>query len=355
MKKLIVSVFVIIICALPVSAQDIEKDYSQKIDEIVSEYNIEFDNLTEHPVETIWDIIKTQVKNYFVLPVDSLYKIISILLITTLINFLNFENNKDISQLINTVAMLLMFYSVYDLFNDILANVSEMLYNVKNFMLSFIPIFGGISFASGEIVTSSVYTGFFLVTIVAVADVCVAYIIPSINLYIALGVTSGLSSVINLKPLCDLYSKSVKIIMTAVVSAIGFMLSIQNVISQSKDGLVLKAGKLFVTSAVPIIGSSLESAVGSVYASMAVLKGFCGLAGIAAVLWIFLPNIFILTANWLCYQTMSVTGEILENRWAKNLLDCFKEVTEILLSMCVLFMILLVFSLTIMIKAVGVG
>ena len=354
MKRILISVVVIIAFSLPVYAQEAEKDYSQKIDNILSEYNIDFDSLTEYPFETILDVIKEQVKDYFTLPVNSMYKIISVLLITVLINFLNFESNKEISQLINTVAMLLMFYTVFEAFKDMMNNASDMLHNVKNFMLTFIPVLGGVSFASGEIVTSTVYTGFFLVTIVAVADICVTYILPSLNLYIALGVTSGISSVIKLKPICDFYSKTVKIVMTASVSVLGFMLTIQNTISQSKDGLVLKAGKLFVTSAVPIIGSSLESAVGSIYASMGVLKGFCGLAGIAVVLGIFLPNILTLSANWICYQIMSVTSEILENVWAKNLLDCFKEVIEILLSMCVLFMVLIVFSLTVMIKAVGV-
>lgn len=355
MKKAIISFLAIILFAMPVSAQDIEKDYSYKVDDIVSEYNIDFDNLKDYPFETIWGIVKTQLKNNFIFPYSYLYKIISILLITAFINFFNFDSNKEISQLINTVAMLLMFYSVYEFFNEMMINVSAMLNNVKNFMLTFIPVFGGITFASGEMITSSIYTGFFLITIVTLADVCVSYIIPSLNLYIALGVTSGISSVINLKPICEFYSKSVKIVMTAAVTVLGFLLSLQNIISQSKDGFVLKAGKMFVTSVVPIIGSSLESAVGSVYASMGILKGFCGLAGITVILAIFLPNIFTLSVNWLCFQIMSVTGEILENKWVKNILDCFKDVIEILLSMCVLFMVFLVFSLTVMIKSVGAG
>lgn len=355
MKKTAVAIFVIIIMAMPVSAQDMDNVYSRQIDNIISEYSIDFEKLKEYPFETIWEVVKTNIKNYFALPLGALYKITSILLVATLINFLNFDNNRQIAQIIDTVAMLIMFYTVYDAFTAMTEGVSDMLYNVKNFMMTFVPVLGGITFASGEIITSSVYTGFFLIAVVAVANICVTYIIPSIGLYLAVGVTSGITSVINLKPLCDFYSKAVKIAMTAAVSVLCFMLSLQNVISQGKDGLMIKAGKLFVTSTVPIIGSSLENAVGSIYASMGVLKGFCGLAGIAVVLLIFLPNIITLSVNWLCYQLMSIISEILENKWAKELLDCFKEVIEILLSMSILFLILLVFSLTVMIKAVGIG
>jgi len=117
---------------------------------------------------------------------------------------------------------------------------------------------------------------------------------------------------------------------------------------------MLKAGKLFVTSAVPIIGSSLENAVGSIYASMAVLKGFCGLAGIAVIISIFLPHILTLTVSWIGYHIVIALSEMLENKTASNVLNCFREVVEILLSMCVLFSVLLIFSLTIMIRAVGI-
>jgi len=110
-----------------------------------------------------------------------------------------------------------------------------------------------------------------------------------------------------------------------------------------------------MTSTVPIIGSSLENAVGSIYASMRVLKSFCGLAGIGAIISIFLPHIVTLSVNWIGYQFMIALSEILENKSVTGLLNCFKDIIEILLSMCVLFAVLLIFSLTIMIQTVGIG
>ena len=114
MKKIAIAIFVIIIMAIPVSAQDMDIVYSRQIDNIISEYSIDFEKLKEYPFETIWDMVKTNIKNYLVVPVGALYKITSILMIATLINFLNFDNNKQIAQIINTVAMLIMFYTVYE-------------------------------------------------------------------------------------------------------------------------------------------------------------------------------------------------------------------------------------------------
>jgi len=352
MKKLIFSVLVIIFISIPVSAQGLEEQYTEKMDDILSEYSINFDNLKEYPFETLWETAKEALKKPFGLSFDIFYKITAVMLLTTFINFFTFESIK-VSDTINMIASLVMFNTIFYTFMEMTGNVSEMLFDVKNFMTAFLPVFGGISFAAGQYTASVFYTGFFLAAVIFVANICIGYILPSVNLYLAVGITTRISSVINLKPLCELYSKAVKTVMTAAVSLLCFVLSLQTAISQGKDGLVLKAGKLLVTSAVPIIGSALENAVGSVYASMGVLKGFCGLAGISVIISIFIPHIVTLAAYWVCCQLTIAVGGILENVWAQELLGYFKEVTEIMLSMCVLFLVLLVFSVTVMIKAVG--
>ena len=189
-----------------------------------------------------------------------------------------------------------------------------------------------------------------MISVVSVEDFCIKYILPSVNLFIAVGITSSVSPVINLKPMCELYSKAVKIAMTTVVSVLCFLLTLQTTITQSQDSLAVKTGKMIIGSSVPIIGSALQSAVGSIYASVGVLKGFFGIAGVMVVINMFLPVIVTLSVNWLGYYVSIMIGEILDNKIATEILSGMKDVVEILLSMSVLFMILLIFSMTIMIK-----
>ncbi len=354
MRKILILLLVIVFFAVPVSAEEIYQDYDQKIDNIVSEYDVDFDKVKQQPFENMWQIIKNTSVKAVSKPMAVFYKILAVLIITALINFFSFEGSKQIARFINIISVLAVFYGVFEYFSVMAKEISDAMFNIKNFMMSFIPIFAGVSFASGEF-SSSVYTGFFLVAITAVADFCVMYILPSINLFLTVGVTAEVSSVVNLRPFCSLYTKMVKVTMTAAVSVLCFVLSLQTALSNGKDGLVLKAGKLFITSAVPIIGSGLESAVGSIYAGMGILKGFCGIAGITVVLSIFVPHIAILCINWFLCQMLIVLSSFFENSSAEGILNCFKEIIEILLSICVLFLVLLIFSLTVMIKATGVG
>ena len=351
MKKIFLILTVVFLCAMPVSAQ--ENIYNDKVTDFISEYNIDFEGIKEYPFKTLWGTVKETVKNGINKPSKVFYKIVAVLLITSLIGFFATDNTKQIINIVNIVSVLVLFVNITDYYLLVIEQINNGLFQIKSFMSAFIPIFAGVAFASGEMITSTVYTGFFMLCVVTVANFCISYIVPSVNLFLALGITSSISNVVKLKPICEFYSKAVKIAMTAAVSLLCFVLTLQTTITQGQDSLAVKTGKFIVSGAVPVIGSALQSAVGSIYASMGVLKGFFGIAGIVVIVNIFLPAIINLVVNWVGYYLVAVLGEMLENETAADLLYCFKDVTEILLSMCVLFMVLLVFSLTIMIKISG--
>ena len=353
MKKIIFTLIIILTVALPVSAQQEVTSYENDIGNIISQYGLDFEKIKEYPFETLYDTAKTAIKNTLHKSLQPFYKVTAVIIITSFINLFNFDYTNQVTKIINIISVAVIFYSVFGVFMEITKEISSMLTDTKHFITAFIPVFAGVSLASGQIAASAVYTGIFLICMVAVANFCINYIVPSINIFLAAGITSSVSQIVNLKPICELYHKGVKIAMTASVSVICFILSLQSTIAQGHDTLALKAGKMLVTSAVPIIGSALEGAVSSVYASIGILKSFCGIAGIAVILNIFLPAVVKLAASWLCYQLMIALGRIMENDASSDLLECFKNVTEILLSMSVLFSVLLIFSLTIMIKTTG--
>ena len=193
-------------------------------------------------------------------------------------------------------------------------------------------------------------SGFFLMSLIFISDLCARFILPSINLYLAVTVTNATAPGIRLKSLCDFYLKCVKWILRSVVSLVCFILTIQTTITQGQDNLAVKAGKMVVSTAVPIIGSALKEAVGSVYASMEVVKGFAGAVGIISVAYIFLPSIIMLILYWLSTRGLIIVSDVLDNSMTKSVLEGFRGVIELLLSIVFLFMILLIFSLTIMIK-----
>lgn len=350
MKKLFLILTIFLACSISAFAAETDNSYSQKIDEIAKENNIDFEKIKENPLKVLEDVVKDTIKEFSFSHLNEFAKIAAVLILTSLINFFVTQQNVQISKLINIVSVLVIFSNTFDSFLKMTEDIETVFFEIKNFMVSFLPVFAGVSFASGEMVTSTVYTGFFLICVVTVANFCIDYIIPSLNIFLSVGITSSLSSVIKLKPLCKLYSKTVRVAMTVAVSIMCFVLSLQTTISQGQDTLAVKTGKMIVTSAVPVIGSTLQGAIGSIYASMGVLKGFCGIVGIVAISAMFLPQILNLAIQWLGYCLLNMLAEVMENNIAAEILEIHKDVVEILISMSVLFMVLLLFSVSIMIK-----
>lgn len=350
MKRFLYIILLFLFVSIPVSAEE-GNSYINQAEDFVQQYDIDFNEIKEKGFSYIWDSIKSVSKQKTTATLNVFYKITAILLLTSFINLLAADNQRYIVIIVNTVTVLLIFTYVFESFGQLTGNISDVFFNVKNFITTFIPVLAGMTYASGGMITSTVYTGFFMICIVTVAGICINYIVPSVNIFLAIGVTSSISSVINIKPLCSMYSKTVKLIMTAAVSALCFVLTIQTAITQSQDNFAVKTGRFLIGSAVPIIGSALQGAVSSVYASVGIIKNFFGIAGIVIILNMFLPIVISLSINWIGYCLMITLSEMLENKTSASLLAIFREAIEIYLSLTVLFMILLLFSLTIMIKA----
>ena len=324
--------------------------YTDNAKSIVEKEGIDFEQIKKSPLDYLFDAAKKSALKGLENRFSDFSKILAVMLITSVVNLFALNENTNITKTVNMVSVVAVFGIAVSGFSAQAESVSRNMIDIKNFMIAFMPAFAGISFASGEMITSTVYTGFFLISIISVANFCISYILPSINIFMAAGVTSSVSSVINMKQLCNFYSKAVKTAMTAAVSVLCFMLSVQTTITQAQDTLAVRTGKLLVTSSVPVIGDVLQGAVGSVYTSMGVLKSFFGIAGITVTVGIFLPGIVALAVKWAEYYLLASIGSMLGNKSAAELLMCFKDVAEIMLSMLVLFMVLLVFSLSIMIK-----
>ncbi len=348
--KMFLTVFIVIpIFAMTVYAQD-DVSYINEAQQIVEKEGVDFEQVRISPLNTLWSTIKKSAAKGAEYIFADFSKILAVMMITSLVNLFAISENTNITKTVNMVSVAAIFSSVIGGFSASAEAVSKNMTDIKNFMIAFMPAFAGVSFASGEMITSTVYTGFFLISIITVANFCINYIVPSLNIFMIAGVTSSVSSVINMKQLCSFYSKAVKTAMTTAVSVLCFMLSVQTTITQGQDTLAVKTGKLIVTSAVPVIGSALQGAVGSVYTSMGVLKSFFGIAGITVTVGIFLPGIVTLAIKWIEYSVLSAIGTMLGNKPASELIMYFREVVEIMLSMLILFMVLLVFSLSIMIK-----
>ncbi len=323
-------------------------DYNQQLDEIVEEYNLDislYDNFSfDNAVEYIVNVVKEKIESPFELTI----KLIAIVFLYSIAKSVYSDNTSD--SIYDNICILIMFTNLLSPLKEIIGIVSNNFFSMKNFMAAFLPVYSGISFASGEFLTSTVYTGLLLTSVIFVSNICITFILPSIEVYFAIAVSDALSTFISLKSLGEFYIKSVKTLMKAAVSVICFMLTLQTTINHGKDTLAVKAGKLISGSTIPVIGSALQDAIGSVYAGMEAIKGYAGAIGLSAIAAMFLPSLIVLAIYWLCTNFVHISADIFDATSLKKCVSGFIQVIELLIAVVILFMVMMIFSITIMIS-----
>ena len=349
MKKIIFFFTAVLFFLTPVKASA-ATDFQQQIDNIAENYDIPAEKVMDITPEDIIDYVCESVKNSAVKPLQLSARIIAILLLFSVIKAVGTDNNSTAINVIDSVCTVVVFVNLIEPVGTVIGVAAEKLSEVKNFMTVFLPVFAGISMSSGEFFTSTVYSGFFLTALVFIADFLLTTVIPSLHRYFSLIIADTLSPFVKLKSISDFYVKSVRWLMKTIVSIICFVLTLQTVISQGKDTITVKAGRFITGAAIPVIGSALQDAVGSVFAGMEAIKGFAGAVGIAGIAMIFIPSLLSLAVYWICTSFMYITADMFDIKNISSCLKGFVTVIELTVSIVFLYMTMLVFSLTIMIS-----
>ena len=322
-------------------------DYQEEINNIADGYNIDSGKIRQADMQIFIDYISENIKSVYKKPLKITLEIAVVIIMYSLSKTLLAENTATSTA--ETVSVITVFLLLISPTKEMLSFITENLISVKSFMVSFVPVFSGIIMASGEFFTATVYAGAFITAMISVSNLCIDIIIPSIRIYFSVFIADALSPFIRLKSLGEFYYKSVKNVMKICVALICFLLTLQTTISQGKDTLAVKTGKLIAGTAVPIIGSSLQDAVASIYAGMESIKAYAGVVGLAAVFMIFMPSIIKLAVYWIYTNVLYIFGDILDTPPLCKCIRGFIDIIELLLSITSLYMVMFIFSITIMI------
>ena len=131
------------------------------------------------------------------------------------------------------------------------------------------------------------------------------------------------------------------------------LVTIQNVIAVSSDNAVTNIAKFTVDSCVPIVGTTLSSAVLAVQGCINLVKSTVGTFGIVAGIFIFLP-ILVKCVSWILFLKLGVgISQMFGINKMASLLYIAINVVSILLAFLVCSIVVLIISIGILILIGG--
>ncbi len=260
------------------------KEYIDKSEIELSDYGWVNDIKTETVFSHIISFLKDGLKT----PLISLGIIAAIIIINALL----FDKENSAISPVVTYASTLSVLGV--IIVPVFAAINTAIGAMKAcaaFMTAFIPIFAAITAATGKAVTSISMSTLLLGAANGVSLLSNFAIVPFIGGYLSLSVATSISPLVNSGGISSAVKKIALWALSFITTVFLGILSIQTVVNAHADNLSMRTAKFIIGSSVPVAGGVLSEALGTLTASMSLLKSSVGIYGVVICCLIFLPII----------------------------------------------------------------
>lgn len=286
-------------------------------------------------------------------PFAALAPVVAVILLNAVIeNVGGSLGNPRISRVVTAVSAICICSCIV---SPLIKSISSMAVVIKcaaGFMLCFIPVMTGIMIASGQSISAASYHVTMLVAGQVISQIAANFLVPVMSAALGLSVISSISPRLKLNSLSASLHKIIKWVLGFSTSTFTGLLTLQSIVSSSADSMGSKTVKFALSSFVPIVGSALGDALGTVQGCIKLLKSGVGAFGMLAGGAIFLPLI-LECGIWIIFlNACSSIGDMFELTRISGLLKASGRTMSTMLAIILSCMMILVVS-TVLILIIG--
>lgn len=346
MKKLILIMLLLTFTTMPVSAEEITAPAApDNALELMPAQRSTFG-------EDLWYVFKSAVAKLqpdIAQAGGVCLSVIAAVLLTSLLD--SFPGmSKSVSELAVTVLVAcLLLGSANSLVSEAVDTVREL----SDYGKLLLPVMTTAMAAQGGVTGSTaLYTGTAVFDAVLSALVA-AVLVPMIYIYLALATANGALGQDLLKKLRDLAKWLVTWGLKIILYVFTGYMAVTNVISGTADQAAVKAAKLTISGAIPVVGGILSDASEAILVSAGVIKNAAGVYGLIAVFSIAIGPFLRIGVHYLLLKLTGAVCSVFAGKKTTELISDFSGAMGLLLSMTGTVCLLLLISLVCFMKGVS--
>lgn len=237
--------------------------------------------------------------------------------------------------------------------NSMISLGTDIIHELSNYNKLLLPVMTGALSAQGRISTSgALYTGtaFFDSILSSLIDI---FFVPAIYCILALSIASRAMGDDHIKKMMELTKGFVVWALKIILYVFTGYMTISGAISGSTDAISMKAAKITISSAVPVVGGILADASEAVLVSASVMKNMAGIYGILAILAILLRPFIRIGAQYLLIKLTAAICSAFGSKTLCSLVDDFAAVMGLVLAMIAAVSIMGLISVVCFMRAVS--
>ena len=179
-------------------------------------------------------------------------------------------------------------------------------------------------------------------------------LVPVLYIYLALAVGHAAVGEEMLKKLRDTVHSAAGWGLKIVLYVYTGYISITGVVSGTTDASLLKAAKLTISGAVPVVGGILSDASEAVLVSAAAVKNAAGVYGLLAILSLWIGPFLRIGAHYLMVRAVGAVGGVFGVEGVTGVIDAFAAAMGLLLAMTGAVCLMLMIGTVCFLRGVGI-
>ncbi len=260
------------------------------------------------------------------------------------------STTKEVMQVVSTLCITTtLVIPIIDLINDSIATITD----ASDFMLLYIPIMVAIVTFSGQAVSGASYYSFMVLACQGVSQLSTRVISPLLSVYLGFCVSSSICDRVNLKGLCQMFSKIIKWLVAFSMTVFSALMTIRSMITTAYDSVTARAVRFTMSSFIPIVGAALSESYKTIQGSINLLRTGAGVFVILAILVVFLPCICRCLMWLLSINLCKCIGEIISVSTPINMLNSVSSVISTVFAITVCIMAVFIISTALLIALGG--
>ena len=288
-------------------------------------------------------------------PLRALGAMMGIVLLCALLETLRSATwENTLSGVFQTVSVLCILTFIARPILDLIVSTTATIREAAMFMMGFIPLFSAAMISAGQPVSGATYSLFLMGACQLVAQVVAQTLLPMMSIYLAICICGAFVPDLKIVEAAQGIRTAVGWVMGLLLTVFVALLSIQSILSQSADGVSVRATKFLIGSLAPVVGSVLSDAYMAAQGSLRLLKTTVGVYGIVVALFIFLPILMRISAWYLITRLVAMAGDIAGAGRVSIILRSCANVLGLLISAILCFALLFIVS-TGIVMSTGVG
>ena len=227
---------------------------------------------------------------------------------------------------------------------DCLIRTAGALENGHLFMSSYIPVFGAFIAAGGHVAGGASYQVCVLFLTEGIMQLLHGILYPVLQMSAALGIADAVNPPLRLGGFVSGLRTAVTWMLGFVMTMFAALLSVRSIVASAADSLASKSVKLLASGLIPIVGSAVSDAYGTVQGSIRLLRNGVGAVGILVILWLILPPLISLVLYRLIFRVNGIFAEMAGTKPLSQLYQNMQAVLSAAFAILVCFAVMMIVS-----------